>query len=686
MELPSSQGAALYQLAVKGIPNGNYDGIYVDDFKVSAPPTCFTPTNITVTNVTERTATISWTGTSPSYKVQYRPMGNLSWNARVADNATTNSLTISPLHMATLYEVRVTGVCSALDHSEPSEVITFSTDFCENRAESNNYAVDATAGENTHAPADVTKYYSYAEVLVDSAVLAGMTEISGVTFYIDSVGGAEHMTNCEIYMAHTNATSMSAFLYDDTFEMVYDGDISTSITGPRRVSFETPFVWDGHSNVVVGFRYINNTYTSYNSIYFAAHQASANKVYYGASTNQFSLDQANMLSAANRGASNMVPDLTLISCLPVCYEPVISKVSTTAEKISVEWYNENAIVQVQLKLASETNWDSPEVVNASQTNIHSYTFENLPSMTSFDIRLRRDCTIGDLDYSDWVYATAYTDTACSIPDGFVATTVTGSTATFSWTDGPMASNIWEIHVWNNNINKYYEVYTNPATVDGLVAGSSYHAAVRAYCGSNDHVVGEFSDELVFDNVCQPVTGLTATVNGTDVILNWNAGARNTQWLVSYGYQGFEPNDQLGYMIVNTTTATISGLGSIAAPYASKGVDDNRFTFRVRAICGEGWNSAWSADVNASLVGIDEVDGSAQFVLQPNPATDHVALRMSDFEGSAAVSILSVDGRQMFDFTTYNSTFDFDVSSLAAGTYFVRVQTANWTAVRKLIVK
>ena len=679
--LPASQGASLYQVALKGYNFNSYTGLYVEDITVRPTPSCHTPENVEVRNIGERVATVAWTGNAPAYKVQYRPAGILSWNARTVEGVDT--INISPLEMATLYEVRVTGLCSAYDRSDPSDPITFNTEFCDDRNENNNYAASATAGVIANAIFDVTKYYSYAEILVDSATLAGMTTINGLAFDVNSVGGGAYVNDCEVYMAHTSATSMSAFLYDNSFVQVYHGNAGFTNTGARRLLFNEAFDWDGHSNVVVGFRYSSSNYNSYDTIKYNAHQASANKVYYGSSNTSFSLDQANMISAANRHASSMVPDLLLIGCNPVCYAPVISRVNTTADNITVEWYNEGGTVQLQLKLSSETNWDSPVMVDEE----NSYTFENLPGMTGFDIRLRRDCTVESLDFSDWVYASAYTDTACSIPDGVIVTNVTGTTATFSWTDGPMVNNAWQIHVWNTNVNYYYEVTSNPATIDGLVPGSSYRAAVRAYCGSNDHVLGEYSDELMFDNVCQPVTGLTASVNGTSVVLNWTPGARNTQWLVSYGYYGFEPNDQLGYMVVNTTSATIPDLGVYTAPYADKGVDNNQFTFRVRAICAEGWNSDWSSDVSATLVGIDEVEGAnTQVVLQPNPATDRVSLHMSDFEGEAAISILSVDGREMYNFDTHNTTFDFDVSTMAAGTYFVRVQTAEWTAVRKLIVK
>lgn len=679
--LPSSQGATAYQVAINGKPMGNVDGIFIDDVKVKAPATCFKPVNVTVSNITDRTATVSWAGgNAAAYKVQYRPQGNLSWNARNVTGA--DECVISPLSMATQYEVRVIGICSGFDQSEPSDVVVFSTDFCTDRQEGSNFTATSTDATSTVSPVDVSKNYSYSEILVDAATLAGMTNIDGFSFYIDNVGGAANMTDCQIYMGHTTASTMTAFLYDSTFVQVYNGDIGSSVTGERRITLQNPFAWDGTSNLVVGI-FFTGTYDGYSPVTFAAHQTTDNKVYYGGRTGSvFTPAQANMLSSANRGASNNVPDLSFYGCNPVCNAPVISAVNTTANTIEVVWYNEGGVVEVAIKPTAETSWDVPAVCTDNR-----YTFENLPGMTSFDIRLRRDCTAEELDYSDWVYTTVLTDTACSIPDNLAVTAVTGTTATLSWTDGPMNGNVWEVHVWNSNINKYYDVTTNPVTIDGLVPGSSYRAEVRAYCGSDNHVVGEYSDAILFDNVCQPVTNLSATANGNSVVLHWNAGEHNTQWLVSYGYYGFAPNEQLGYMIVNTNSATITGLGSVKAPYSGKGVDDNRYSFRVRAICADGWNSVWSADASVNLTGIDEVeDASTRFALQPNPATDRVVLHLNDFEGVAEVSILSVDGRRMFDLSTSNASMDFDVSSLPAGTYFVRVQTDSWTAVRKLVVR
>lgn len=682
--LPASQGAAFFQVALKGYAMGNSYGIFVDDLKVSAPPTCPMPTDVTVRNIDERSATVAWTGTAPAYKVQYRLQGSLSWSTTTVENVDT--LNISPLDMASLYEVRVTSICSVSDRSEASNIVTFTTDFCSNRVEANNYNSGDGVTASTNALVNTAAGYSYAEVLIDAASLSGMTEISGLSFYLDNVGSASFMTNCQLYMGHTSASTMTGFHYDTTFVKVYDGDISATAAGARRVRFTTPFAWNGSSNVVLGVMYATPDYNLHSATQFAAHQALANKVYYGSSSYaSFTPGSADsVISAANRGASSMVPDLTLYSCQPTCFEPVVSSITATATSVTVNWYDENAIVEIQIKEASAATWDNSEVINAGHNNIHTYTYDFLTDRTDYNIRLRRDCTIETIGFSDWVEFDVRTDTMCSIPENISLTVTGANTATVTWTDGSMTGSRWEIHLWNNVEDHYYDVADNPATIDGLTAGSSYQVAVRAYCGQGDHVVGDFSNSVNFDNVCYPVTDLAAQTLGSDgVLLTWTPGNRNQQWLVSYGYQGFSPNEQLGYRIVNEPTVTINGLNGGGA----KGVGDDTYTFRVRAICGDGWNSDWAEDITASFTGIGEIgDAEARFALWPNPATNRVRLRLNDYSGKADIVILSVDGRTVNSLVATDSELSVDISDLAAGTYFVRVQTDAWVSVRKLVVR
>lgn len=672
--LPLSQGASFYQVAIKGYPQGNTVGLFVDDLKVSAAPACPMPDGVTVRNVGDRSATVAWTGAAVAYRVQYRTVGSLSWTGQIVEHADTVKL--GPLDMSTQYEVRVAALCSTYEQSENSSAVTFTTDFCNNRVESSNFS-NPSSNVTTTAPVNTSRNFYYSEILVDSATLAGMTEVNGLAFYIDTVGSAPYMTSCQLYMGHVAVSSMTGFCYGNNFVQVFDGDISATETGIRRVRFTTPFQWDGHSNVVLGIMYTTPDYYTHGNTWFAAHVSASAKVYWGGTLyTPFAPGQTDSLGAGEHGSSNVVPDLTFYSCLPVCYEPMLNAVTTTAESITVDWHNENAVVQVQIKEAASAEWDDPVVVNGSQHNIHTYTYNMLSPMTEYNIRLRCDCTASDIDYSDWVELDVSTDTICSIPMSVTVSDISATSATVVWTDGATSGNRWEVHVWNADEDLHYDVDSNPATLTGLTAGSSYQLAVRAHCCQYDRVVGEYSDPISFDNICQPVSGLTAQRAGSDIILSWHRGSRNINWLFAYGYEGFHPNQQLGFGTVQDTTVTVSGL---EAGYI--------YTFRVRAQCGDGWNSGWSADVDLDLLDVVDADAAGvHFYLQPNPAAGRVLLGLDGLQSLAHVSIFSLDGRQVMAFNTSEQRLSIDISQLAAGTYFVHLQTDKGVDVRKLIVR
>ena len=680
IELPISQGVANYQVAIVGNPNGNNYGLYLDNLEVKGVTTCLPPTDVTVRDITERAATIAWTGSASAYKVQYRPVGQWSWNARIVEN--NDTVVLIPLDMLADYEVRVASLCSTYEQSEYGDVVRFMTDICTDRVEKVNYADLEPDSVTRMAPFNSDKYNVYNEILVDGSRLAGMTDIGGLAFYVDAIVGQTDITGCQIYIGHTTAAALTGFLFDTSFVQVFDGEFPLR-AGWNSLMFDVPFAWNGTDNVVIGFK--SHSQNDGDTVVFGAHKTSGNKAYCGSSSVPFDPSMANMLSASSKVASDVVPDLKLYSCNPVCNEPVLSRVSTTATTIDIEWYNEGAAIELQFKESSATTWDASVMVSGT----NRYLLEDMASITGYDIRLRRVCDAESMFCSDWVNVSVVTDTMCSVPTGLMVVAVDAHAASFSWTDGPVVGSLWQLHVWNDEIDIYRDVTTNPATVDGLVSGGTYHAAVRAYCGAGNHVAGDFSEPVVFNNICQPVSNLEVTlVNGTDVHLTWTAGERNTQWYVCYGFLGFDINQQLGYMVVNSPSATITGLGALTAPYSgAKDAEGTTYAFRVRAICADGWNSNWSGETTARFVGIDEVeDAEMHFDLQPNPTSDHVFLRIDGFDGSARVDILGIDGRRMFDFDVQSPRLDLDVSTWASGTYFVRVQTGKWTAVRKLVVK
>ncbi len=77
-----------------------------------------------------------------------------------------------------------------------------------------------------------------------------------------------------------------------------------------------------------------------------------------------------------------------------------------------------------------------------------------------------------------------------------------------------------------------------------------------------------------------------------------------------------------------------------------------------------------------------------FSLSPNPAKDIVAIKMKNNNfGRANVNIFDVQGKQILKATiSEENPTDLDVSELKSGLYFVKINSGQFEAVKKLIIK
>ena len=89
--------------------------------------TCAAPTNVTASNITNSTADISWTqeGDVTNWDVNYRVAGVTSWYSATT---TTNPYTLTGLSENTSYEVQVIAHCTNGVTSDPSAIITLTTE------------------------------------------------------------------------------------------------------------------------------------------------------------------------------------------------------------------------------------------------------------------------------------------------------------------------------------------------------------------------------------------------------------------------------------------------------------------------------------------------------------------------------------------------------------------------------
>lgn len=219
------------------------------------------------------------------------------------------------------------------------------------------------------------------------------------------------------------------------------------------------------------------------------------------------------------------------------------------------------------------------------------------------------------------------------------------------------------------------------TLTGLTPDTTYVLQVVGICGT-DTSTASFPATLnthytVVILPCDPVTNLAVNnVTSNSATLSWTSTA--DAWEIE---------------LTNVSGST--NLTASTNPYTLTGLLPNLgYSVRVRALCnGQNYEptSEWSAAVTfttdtVSSQGIDGADFVGSFVLYPNPATTTVTLDLTGVEDAAIVSIIDLNGREVFAEKAGGAKMTVNVAGFAKGAYFVRVTGSNTTAVRKLIVK
>lgn len=180
--------------------------------------------------------------------------------------------------------------------------------------------------------------------------------------------------------------------------------------------------------------------------------------------------------------------------------------------------------------------------------------------------------------------------------------------------------------------------------------------------------------------CHTPTGLVIdTADTASISISWTPGLDESEWEVTVG---------TATTIVNEPHHTAEGLAA-----------DTSYVVMVRAICSEGDTSTALTGMASTTApepgpgpgpgpgpepgeGIEDAEGLA-FSLYPNPASDMVTI---DCAESATMTLTDMNGRTLYTSEVSNSKFEISVRNLSKGAYFVRVTTADGSAVRKLVVK
>jgi hypothetical protein len=181
----------------------------------------------------------------------------------------------------------------------------------------------------------------------------------------------------------------------------------------------------------------------------------------------------------------------------------------------------------------------------------------------------------------------YAVVACAVPTNLAVNGVTSSTGTATWTAGGSETQ-WEISYKPTASSTWITAMVSPLPtypLPSLTAATPYDVKVRAICNVGD--TSAYTAIFNFTTLatsCPAPTNLAATaITTTGATITWTAGGTETAWELDYKMASAST-----WTTVNTTAP--SHIFTTLTPSTD-------YNVRVRAICGAGNNSDYTAVYN-----------------------------------------------------------------------------------------
>ena len=657
---------------------------FIDNIEVIYQPHCMKVANLHQVSANTSSITLDWTnsstgGTPMAYQISYTAQGSTTPSYIIS---TSKPATISGLDTLSYYTVAVRPICGVGDTAFWSDELVVSTAICDGGSEITNYNPTSSATTSSYGPIGYSLYnYSYVQTIIDSADLTGLTgEISAFAFNVGTfVSNSSTMyNNMTVYMANVSETDLaSGFIHPDSthlFQKVIDSaSFNYTESGWQIHSLDSNFTWDGHSNLLISVKRDNGSYSG--SQTFSAHTATASKMRYAyRDGSPFDINTITSSEGTGNNATTTVGDIKLINCGTGCAKPVITSVVAGEDNFVINYVTDADSVEI----AVAENFD-PAATGVVVAATGSYTFSGLNYSTLYSIAVRAHCEEGAV--SDWALRNDSTlMVTCGVPTGLQATGSTYSTVSVSWTPAGDET-AWSVRVYNTAYDQTYTATTTSYTIPNLVytEGSSYNVSVRALCGQNANIEGDWCDPITVNpDQCQPVTGIAVTdVTASSAVVSWTAAQNTTGYTVQWGVGNWTSLNDAETATVTTNTYTINNLD-----------ENTQYSLFVVNNCTQTIASTDNQRVTFTTtegVGIADVENGS-FVLSPNPASTSVTLSLNGFNGAVKVEMVDMNGRVSGNWTVTDGQLTINLAGYAQGAYFVRVTGEQQTAVRKLIVR
>ena len=690
-------------IVFKGTSNyGNGDAyIYLDNVEVGNAPSCVKPSNVSVTDVTSNSATLSWTApeSQNAWEILYGAHGfNPETAGTTVSNVTTNPYTVTGLTSLTNYDFYVRANCGTDGVSEWSNALSVTTAmesvnlpysttfeatsdqqwFLNNGTLTNHWTMGTI---QNHGALYVTKdstsaTYTHSATTVMAEKLFNMPTSDSVHVEFDLKVGGEANTNytydyLKVFLAPANAVFTAG---------ANQNDYSHSDSSRYAMNFSAYGSQLGAPNHPYSACLSTGTIHISQNMPIPANSSTAKLVFLWRNDSSSGDGNSAIISNFSIAPVGSTPVVTLPSVTTVAADPVGQTTATLNATIT----NPDGVAITGKGFQWKVNGgDYQNVTGSGSGNTFVANLTNLTANTQYFFKayiMTADTT---------VYGEELPFTTSSTPTPPATPTVTTNDATYTQTmatlyasiNNPSSVNItgkgfqWKVNGGN---------YQNAA---GTGTGNDFSAELtnltpntqyfyKAYITTADTTV--YGAELNFTTLpedvepCATPTGLNTTdITKESVKVIWD-NVDGVIWHIQYrqGDGAFSTAD------ASTNSYVITDLNP-----------ETTYEIQVQADCGDGNVSAWATTTATTLA--DGVNNYLEnsVVLYPNPAKEviNVQCTMNEWNG-ATIEVLDVYGKLLQTLKADSEITQINVSNLANGMYFVRMTTEQGVVTKRFVKK
>ena len=353
-----------------------------------------------------------------------------------------------------------------------------------------------TIGDGTSAsyynPLSTYYNYSITEQLYTADEIGIAGSISSISFnYVYNTANKEY--EIKVYMANVDAADLSTGISLADADEVFSGTIYITETGWVTIDLDTPFAYDGTSNLLIGINKTSgSSWFSGNTWQYTTTETHMAR-YTQNDSNPYTISTVPGTVTSNR------PNIQIVitpGSGPVCNKPETLEASNvTSNSAVLTWTGGSGTYNVEYKLASAEDWNSL-LANTTST---SYTLTGLAPGKAYQARVQSVC--GE-DVSGWKSVSFSTlfgiplieEFGTSIPAGWaqytgllesvMAGTAELTSATYGWnfgTGNDVFDNHARVNIYGTSCNKWL-VLPTLAMEDNVQL--SFEVAYTAYSGSD----------------------------------------------------------------------------------------------------------------------------------------------------------------------------------------------------------